>query len=83
MLKAEVEIGGRYTIRIGGRFTTVRVTGTQPGSSITRPRFLGTNEATGKTVRFTAAKLRGRARAKGEDEDAREAQPDHDTRDRD
>lgn len=58
MKKAEVLVGGRYRIRVGDNLTTVRVTGVSE-RCIGQDRFVGTNEATGREVRFTAAKLRG------------------------
>ena len=53
MKQAQIELGKVYKIRIGGYLTTVRVE-TQNGRW-----FQGQNIKTGRTLRFTAAKLRG------------------------
>ena len=52
MLKAQVKISGRYVIRVNGALTIVRV------DRANGRWFQGTNERTGRTLRFTAAKLR-------------------------
>ena len=54
MKKAEVELGGRYKVRVSGTITTVRIT----NPSIYKG-WDGVNEMTGRSVRIkTAARLR-------------------------
>jgi len=58
MKKAQVQIGGRYIVRLSGKFTTVRIQQVSPFGGWT-----AINENTGRTIRIkSAAKLRGEVR---------------------
>lgn len=59
----DVQDGGRYLARVSGRIVPVVVIGRQPVSRFgsTRTRLLCRNETTGREIRCTAARLRGKA----------------------
>lgn len=65
MKKNQIVVGGRYTARVSGKLVVIRVTDIKefdphfnPNSyrqAVTKTRYYGTNESTGRTVIFRSA----------------------------
>lgn len=64
MKARDIQIGGTYLAKVGGRIVPVRITGTfgWTAGKTFRDGYLATNQATGRHLRIkTAQRLRGRA----------------------
>jgi len=65
MKTRQVEVGQAYLAKVSGQLVTVRVVGRSPYKRGQFELFDALNLATGRRIRITAARLRGRAEKEG------------------